>query len=82
MRTFPLSSTNRESVEVVPGEFSKPKLRRCSASDGDSKSHKEFQYYGRHANSWLFNDWSVTSSFRKGLGKVFPKSGNDGTDGE
>jgi hypothetical protein len=74
MHTFPLSSTNRESVEVGQGEFSKPSVRRRRASNESTKSQKEFQYYGRHANSWLFNDFSVTDTVKKRWGKVFSKS--------
>lgn len=75
VRTIPTSATNRESVEVDAGEFSKPTIRRRRASDESSKSHKEFQYYGRHANSWLFNDFSISEKVKKGWVKVFsPKS--------
>lgn len=75
VRTMPTSSINRESVEVEQGEFSKPSIQRRRASNESSKSHKEFHYYGRHANSWLFNDFSVSEHVKKGWDKVFsPKS--------
>jgi hypothetical protein len=78
VRTIPTSGTNKESVEVDAGEFSKPTIRRRRASDESSKSHKEFQYYGRHANSWLFNDFSISEHVKKRWGKVFsPKSEGD-----
>jgi hypothetical protein len=78
LRTMPTSSTCRASVEIDAGEFSKPSIRRRRASNESSKSHKEFQYYGRHANSWLFNDFSISQHVKKGWGKVFsPKSEGD-----
>lgn len=46
--------------------------RRQSDSDAP-----QFQYYGRHANSWLFNDFSVTGAVRKGFGKVFGRDRED-----
>lgn len=76
MRTIPLSTTHKESVQVGQGEFSKPRIRQRRESNESSRSHKEFQYYGRHANSWLFNDFSITDSVKKGWEKVFSK--NDG----
>ncbi|KAF2653359.1 hypothetical protein K491DRAFT_603036 [Lophiostoma macrostomum CBS 122681] len=74
MHTIPLSATHKESVEIGQGEFSKPSIRRRRASNESSKSHKEFQYYGRHANSWLFNDFSVTGTVKKGWDRFFSKS--------
>ncbi|KAF2709337.1 hypothetical protein K504DRAFT_272498 [Pleomassaria siparia CBS 279.74] len=71
MRSIPTPATNRESVEVEPGELSKPSIRRRRGTNDSSKSHKEFQYYGRHANSWLFNDFSISGHVRKGWVKVF-----------
>lgn len=74
MRTVPLSSTYSEPVEVGQGDFSKPRIRRRRASNESAKSARtvpEFQYYGRHANSWLFNDFSITDSVKKGWGKIF-----------
>lgn len=72
IRTIPLPVTHRESVEVGAGEFSKPKIRNRRSSNESTKSQqREFQYYGRHANKWLFNDFSVTDTVKKGWGKVF-----------
>jgi hypothetical protein len=73
----PQTKTHRESVEIGVGEFSKPRVNQRSRRDtnGSNKSERneEFRYYGRHANQWLFNDFSVTDSIRKGWGKVFGK---------
>jgi hypothetical protein len=79
----PSSKTQRESVSVTPGEFSKPRVparsrRDTRASFGDEKSsrsegQKEFRYYGRHGNQWLFNDFSVTDAVQKGVKRVFGK---------
>jgi hypothetical protein len=71
------SATDKESVEVDVGEFSKPRVKRRRGSNESSKSHKEFQYYGRHANSWLFNDFSISGHVKKGWEKVF-SSKSDG----
>lgn len=73
MRSIPYAKTTKESVEVGRGEFSKPRLGRRSRreSNESAKSVPEFQYYGRHANTWLFNDFSVTDTVKKGWGKVF-----------
>ncbi|KAF2127262.1 hypothetical protein P153DRAFT_387808 [Dothidotthia symphoricarpi CBS 119687] len=72
------ATTCRDSVEVPVGAFSKPCLGRKSrrATDGERKG--EFQYYGRHANQWLFNGFSVTGAVRRGFGKVFRKEGRSG----
>lgn len=70
-RTYPISATSTQSAHVEQGEFSKPRPKRRRQSNESSKSQKEFQYYGRHANSWLFNNVSVTSSVKKGFSKVF-----------
>jgi hypothetical protein len=67
--TEPTTITQIEGVEVIPGEFSRPGGGRRRPSGG-SRSHKEFQYYGRHANSWLFNDWSLTDAVKRGWGRV------------
>lgn len=72
-RPYATSSMHGESAEVGAGEFSKPQIRRHRPSHESSKSQKEFQYYGRHANSWLFNDFSVKDTVKKGWGKVFSK---------
>ncbi|KAF2035378.1 hypothetical protein EK21DRAFT_54430 [Setomelanomma holmii] len=80
-RAVPKTRTNRESVEVGVGEFSKPRVNKRSQRDrsvstrsAKSEAGKEdFRYYGRHSNQWLFNDFSVTDSIRKGWGKVFSK---------
>ncbi|OAL48658.1 hypothetical protein IQ07DRAFT_645434 [Pyrenochaeta sp. DS3sAY3a] len=83
----PSARTHRESVEVAPGEFSKPRVAkrsrrgtnssaRSSKSEGAEKP--EFKYYGRHGNQWLFNDFSVTDAVSKGFKKVFGKEGESG----
>jgi hypothetical protein len=88
VRAEPSSKTQRESVSVAPGEFIKPRVparsrRDARASFGSEKSsrsegHKEFRYYGRHGNQWLFNDFSVTDAVSKGFKRVFGKeSGKD-----
>jgi hypothetical protein len=83
MRAEPSSRTHTESVGVAPGEFSKPRVHKRSRRDtqssvGSGKSAKseepkEFKYYGRHSNQWLFNDFSVTDAVSKGFKRVFSK---------
>ncbi|KAF2269233.1 hypothetical protein CC78DRAFT_612685 [Lojkania enalia] len=73
VRAFPMSRISTEPIEVGVGEFSKPTIKRRRDSSGSSKSHKEFQYYGRHANSWLFNDFSITDSVKRGWRAVAGK---------
>jgi len=86
MRSVPSVRTSDAQAEVSHGEFSKPRSRRrgerrisvgSARSTKSTKSTAEFQYYGRHANSWLFNDFSVTDSVKKGWGKVFPSKGDE-----
>jgi hypothetical protein len=79
----PRTTTNRESVEIGAGGFSKPRVNKRSRrdtgssarsrSEGAGEGGEDFRYYGRHANQWLFNDFSVTDSIKKGWGKVFGK---------
>ncbi|KAH7389306.1 hypothetical protein DE146DRAFT_635036 [Phaeosphaeria sp. MPI-PUGE-AT-0046c] len=80
----PRTKTHRESVEIGVGEFSKPRINKRSrrgttSSVGTGRSTKsepandDFRYYGRHGNQWLFNDFSITDSIKKGWGKVFRK---------
>lgn len=81
----PKTKTSRESAEVGVGEFSKPKVhdrsrRNTGESMGSARSEngagtggKDFRYYGRHGNQWLFNDFSVTDAVRRGWGRVFGK---------
>ncbi len=83
MRAEPSVRTHAESVGVGPGEFSKPRVpmrsrRDTSSSVGSgntakSEEHREFKYYGRHSNQWLFNDFSVTDAVSKGFKRVFSK---------
>jgi hypothetical protein len=65
----PRTKTNRESVEIGVGEFSKPRVNKRSRRDTiestKSESKDDFRYYGRHANQWLFNDFSVTDSIKE-----------------
>lgn len=35
------------------------------------KEYPEFRPYGRHANQWLFNDFSITDAVSKGVKRVF-----------
>ncbi|KAF2256294.1 hypothetical protein BU26DRAFT_557757 [Trematosphaeria pertusa] len=80
MGVVPHSAIHRESVEVARGGFSKPKVKKRRASNESAKSAKsvpEFQYYGRHANTWLFNDFSITDHVKKGWGKMFPGKDDD-----
>ena len=89
MRAEPSSKTHAESVGVAPGEFSKPRVHKRNRRDtqssvGSGKSArseepKEFKYYGRHSNQWLFNDFSVTDAVSKGFKRVFSKD-NSGKD--
>ena len=65
---------DREHAEA---EFSKPRDKRRLRSRSESAPPKEFQYYGRHSNQWLFNDFSVSGAVRKGFGKVFGRDGGD-----
>ncbi|CAI6338671.1 unnamed protein product [Periconia digitata] len=85
MRTEPLTRTHMQSVEVAPGEFSKPRLngarKRRAKSSSSAGSTDEFRYYGRHANSWLFNDFSISGTVKKGFGKVFSGRGGEGDEG-
>lgn len=78
----PRTKTSRASAEVGVGEFSKPRVnkrsRRDTTSSGRSAksappANDDFRYYGRHGNQWLFNDFSITDSIKKGWGKVFRK---------
>jgi hypothetical protein len=83
MRAEPSSKTHTESVGVAPGEFSKPRVHKRSRRDtqssvgsgrsAKSEEPKEFKYYGRHSNQWLFNDFSVTDAVSKGFKRVFSK---------
>jgi len=79
LRTIPLSSGHTRKIKTWHGESAKSNKMRRSASSGSSgrKSKSEFQYYGRHGNSWLFNDWSVKESVKKGWTKVFSKNDTD-----
>jgi hypothetical protein len=70
---------DREHAEA---EFSKPKSKRRPRSRSECAPPKEFQYYGRHSNQWLFNDFSVSEAVRKGFGKVFRRDGGDGGDSD
>jgi hypothetical protein len=77
LRSNPKTYTSRESVEVGVGEFSKPRVnarsRRDTGRSAKSEGGEDFRYYGRHGNQWLFNDFSVTDSIKKGWGRVFGK---------
>ncbi|KAI4652277.1 hypothetical protein J4E93_002476 [Alternaria ventricosa] len=87
MHAEPSSKTHAESVGVAPGEFSKSRVhkrsrRNTQSSVGSGRSAKseeakEFKYYGRHSNQWLFNDFSVTDAVSKGFKRVF--SNNNGS---
>jgi hypothetical protein len=81
-RAVPKTRTNRESVEIGAGEFSKPRVNKRSRRDTNASARSEsgkedFRYYGRHSNQWLFNDFSVTESIKKGWGKMFSKDEGD-----
>ncbi|KAH7084998.1 hypothetical protein BKA63DRAFT_485001 [Paraphoma chrysanthemicola] len=88
-RAVPKTRTNRESVEIGAGGFSKPRVNKRSRRDtnesgrsarsegGNGNGKEDFRYYGRHSNQWLFNDFSVTDSIKKGWGKVFGKEEGD-----
>ncbi|KAI4696296.1 uncharacterized protein J4E88_000471 [Alternaria novae-zelandiae] len=86
MHAEPSSKTHAESVGVAPGEFSKPRVhkrsrRNTQSSVGSGRSAKseeakEFKYYGRHSNQWLFNDFSVTDAVSKGFKRVFSNNGS------
>jgi hypothetical protein len=74
----PKTKTNHESVEVGVGGFSKPRVNQRSRRDTNASAksqggNEDFRYYGRHANQWLFNDFSVTDAVKKGWGRVFGK---------
>jgi hypothetical protein len=61
-------------VEIGVGEFSKPRVNaRSRRASAKSEGNEDFRYYGRHGNQWLFNDFSVTDSIKKGWGRVFGK---------
>jgi hypothetical protein len=61
-------------VEVGVGGFSKPRInQRSRRTSGNGNGNEDFRYYGRHGNQWLFNDFSVTESIKKGWGRVFGK---------
>ncbi|KAF2677253.1 hypothetical protein K458DRAFT_424115 [Lentithecium fluviatile CBS 122367] len=70
--TEPTAKGHGHSVEVGQEQFSKPRAgeRRKRKSNESAKNVPEFQYYGRHANTWLFNDFSITDSVKKGWGKL------------
>jgi hypothetical protein len=77
----PCTKTSRASAEVGVGEFSKPRVNKRSRRNTTSSARSarsegandDFRYYGRHGNQWLFNDFSITDSIKKGWGKVFRK---------
>lgn len=76
----PHTKTHRASAEIGVGEFSKPRVPKRSRRGTQSSTRSEgsaagddFRYYGRHSNQWLFNDFSVTESIKKGWGRVFGK---------
>jgi hypothetical protein len=71
----PSAYMDREHAEA---EFSKPRTKKRVRSRSECAPPKEFQYYGRHSNQWLFNDFSVSGAVRKGFGKVFGRDGGDG----
>jgi hypothetical protein len=78
LHATPQTKTYHESVEVGVGEFSKPRVKQRSRrstnrSTASENGKEEFRYYGRHANQWLFNDFSVTDAVRKGWARVFGK---------
>jgi hypothetical protein len=73
-----------ESVGIAQGDFSKPRVHRRSRRDtarsttstgagtrARSEEQAQFKYYGRHANQWLFNDFSVTGAVAKGFRRAF-----------
>ncbi|KAH6875498.1 hypothetical protein BKA58DRAFT_379928 [Alternaria rosae] len=86
MHAEPSSKTHAESVGVAPGEFSKPRVHKRSRRNtqnsvgsgrsAKSEEPKEFKYYGRHSNQWLFNDFSVTDAVSKGFKRVFSNNGS------
>jgi hypothetical protein len=82
LHAVPTARTNRESVEVAQGAFSKPRVpersRRYTSASAKSARSDSFRYYGRHGNQWLFNDFSVTESVKKGWGRVFGKDESGG----
>lgn len=47
--------------------------RRATHGEEGRKREREFQYYGRHGNQWLFNDFSVRDAVKRGVGRVFGK---------
>jgi hypothetical protein len=84
------TTTSKESAHIAAGSFSKPRVHprsRRSTKSNESSARRysgsggeDFRYYGRHANQWLFNDFSVTSAVRKGWGRVF--GGVSGEEGD
>ncbi|KAF1839218.1 hypothetical protein BDW02DRAFT_564200 [Decorospora gaudefroyi] len=84
VRAEPSAQTHRQSVGVAAGEFSKPRVHQRSRRDVSTpatelEGQKEFKYYGRHGNQWLFNDFSVTDAVSKGFKRVFTRE-NSGKD--
>lgn len=91
-RSSPSAKTHKASAHVAAGDFSKPRIHPRSRRDTQSSARSEggsssssaakrgaeFQYYGRHGNQWLFNDFSVTDAVAKGFRRVFGKEGEKG----
>jgi hypothetical protein len=91
LRSSPSSKTHCDSVGVAQGHFSKPRvparsrrntqgsIKGMGSQRGEGRGNeKDFKYYGRHSNQWLFNDFSVTDAVSKGFKRVFGKeSGKD-----
>jgi hypothetical protein len=79
LHSGPTAGVQRHNVEVGQGQFSKPRAgeRRRRESNESAKTVPEFRYYGRHANDWLFNGFSISDSVKKGLGKVFSGKNED-----
>jgi hypothetical protein len=78
----PTADVQRHSAEVGQGQFSKPRAgerrrRERRESNESAKTVPEFKYYGRHANDWLFNGFSISDSVKKGWGKVFSGKNDD-----
>jgi hypothetical protein len=74
----PVNSVPSSPRQVQPPQFSPvsrdssqsiPKMKRRS-TDCSHGSHGSNPWYGRHSNSWLFNDFSVTEHVSGALHKL------------
>lgn len=81
-RPSPRTPTQRPRASSPSSSSHLSKSSTISTTSATSKSRattdREFQYYGRHGNQWLFNDFSVTEAVAKGFRRVFGREERGG----